>query len=124
MLYYSKTTNGFYHEEITPARPADAVAITAEEHRALLRGQAEGRVLTADADGKPVLVASQAGAEEERRRLVNEARERLRESDVWVIRLLETGAAAPPEVRAYREQLRAVARGDLTTLPAAPVSIR
>lgn len=35
--------------------PADAVEITPEEHEALLLGRQNGKIITADADGRPVL---------------------------------------------------------------------
>lgn len=35
--------------------PSDAVAITADQHQALIEGQAAGKVIAADADGFPVL---------------------------------------------------------------------
>lgn len=74
--YYSKSAGGFYADEIHGARlmviadtvagtievtnpdckiPADAVEITAETHAALLAGQAVGKVIAADAQGRPLL---------------------------------------------------------------------
>ncbi|ATI79452.1 hypothetical protein [Sphingobium yanoikuyae] len=37
------------------AVPADAVAITADAHRALINGQSQGRTIIADDDGRPCL---------------------------------------------------------------------
>jgi hypothetical protein len=55
-MKFSKTTGGFYTEEIHgDAIPADAVEITAAEHAALLEGQSQGQRIVADADGLPVL---------------------------------------------------------------------
>lgn len=55
-MFYSKSTGGFYDTEIHgDAIPADAVEITVDEHAALLAGQAYGKVITADANGAPVL---------------------------------------------------------------------
>lgn len=122
MLYYSKTTNGFYHEELTPTLPSDAVAITEEVHQALLAGQAEGRVLTSDANGHPLLVVVERSAEELRQQLLSAARLRLTASDIVVLRLVEHGLAVPENYRAYREALRAVLRGEQTTLPTEPGS--
>lgn len=56
-MYYSKQTNGFYTREIHGDNiPADAVEITQEQHAALLQGQSEGKQITADENGYPVLV--------------------------------------------------------------------
>lgn len=73
-MYYSKSTSGFYSREIHGDNiPTDAVEITAEQHAALLQGQSEGKLITADENGCPILadppaptteqVAEQARAE-------------------------------------------------------------
>jgi len=55
-MLYSKLTSGFYTKEIHGGNiPADAVEITQEEYRSLLAGQAAGKRISADADGKPIL---------------------------------------------------------------------
>jgi hypothetical protein len=55
-MYFSKLTGGFYATQIHgDSIPADAVEITAEEHAALLAGQSSGKVITADAEGRPCL---------------------------------------------------------------------
>ena len=56
-MFYSKSTNGFYSREIHgDAISSDAVEITADEHSALLEGQSQGKLIQADANGRPVLV--------------------------------------------------------------------
>ena len=55
-MLYAKSTNGFYDEAIHGDNiPADAVEITAEEHQSLLEGQSQDKIISADADGKPIL---------------------------------------------------------------------
>ena len=55
-MFYVKSTNGFYDEAIHGDNiPADAVEITTEEHQALLEGQSQGKIISADKNGKPVL---------------------------------------------------------------------
>ena len=55
-MFYSKLTGGFYDREIHGDNiPADAVEITAEQHAALMAGQAEGKVIAADENGYPIL---------------------------------------------------------------------
>jgi len=55
-MFYAKSTNGFYDAAIHGDNiPADAVEITVEEHQALLEGQSQGKIISADKNGKPVL---------------------------------------------------------------------
>lgn len=55
-MFYAKSTGGFYATEIHGKNiPADAVEITIEEHAALLDGQRQGKLITADGDGRPAL---------------------------------------------------------------------
>ena len=56
-MFYSKTTGGFYDTAIHGNNIlADAVEITAEQHVVLLEGQSRGKLIQADANGRPVLV--------------------------------------------------------------------
>ena len=55
-MFYSKTTGGFYVREIHGDNiPTDVVEITSEQHQALLEGQSQGKIISADKNGKPVL---------------------------------------------------------------------
>ena len=55
-MHYSPSHNGFYLPEIHgDVIPSDAVEITADEHSALLEGQSQGKIISADKNGKPVL---------------------------------------------------------------------
>ena len=55
-MFYSKLAGGFYSREIHGENmPEDVVEITAEQHAALLAGQAAGKVIAAGKGGKPVL---------------------------------------------------------------------
>src|SRR5690625_1589289 len=56
-MFYSKTTGGFYSHEIHGDNiPGDAVEITQQQHAALLQGQSEGKVITANENGHPILI--------------------------------------------------------------------
>lgn len=55
-MFYSKSTQGFYDPEINNVIPDDAVEITADEHAALMAAQEVGKIITVDADGKPIAV--------------------------------------------------------------------
>lgn len=55
-MFYAKSTGGFYSDEIHGGNiPADAVEVTSEQYAALLAGQADGKIIKADAEGFPVL---------------------------------------------------------------------
>ena len=64
--YFAASTNGFYSPEINGTDiPKDAVEITDEKWVALLNGQSEGKLISADKAGNPVLVDFPAPTEEE-----------------------------------------------------------
>lgn len=55
-MLYSKQTNGFYSSDIHGDNiPEDAVEITTEQHAALLEGQSQGKIISADENGYPIL---------------------------------------------------------------------
>ena len=55
-MLFSKTTNGFYSQDIHgDSIPADAMEITAAEYAALMAGQTAGKLITSDSIGRPVL---------------------------------------------------------------------
>ena len=58
MYKYSQSVGGFY--PIDPFTennyfPDDSVAVTDDEHQELMRGQSEGKEITPDSNGRPVL---------------------------------------------------------------------
>ena len=57
MILYSPTTRGFYDTALhRPGTiPADAVAVSAVEHAALLAGQAEGKAIAPGNGGRPAI---------------------------------------------------------------------
>lgn len=56
-LFYSKTTNGFYLQEIHGSSiPLDAVEISREYYQELLHGETEGKSISSDPSGNPVLI--------------------------------------------------------------------
>lgn len=56
-MFYSKSTSGFYSRDIHGDNiPEDAVDITSEQHAALLEGQSQGKIISADENGYPILI--------------------------------------------------------------------
>lgn len=54
MLYFSRSTLGFYDSEINSTIPNDAVEITALQRRNLLAEQTTGKQIVADSNGFPI----------------------------------------------------------------------
>ena len=54
-MYYASSTGGFYAPDINPIIPDGAVEITDEYYQELLTGQSNGKCITANAEGYPVL---------------------------------------------------------------------
>ena len=54
-IFYSKSNQAFYDDQIHSTVPDDAVEISTEQHAALLAGQSQGQVIMPGKDGKPVL---------------------------------------------------------------------
>lgn len=85
-MYYSKQTGGFYTREIHGDNiPADAVEITQGQHAELLQGQSEGKVITADKNGSPVLADLPVPTTEQLTNAARAERDRLIESVRWRI---------------------------------------
>jgi transposase len=56
-MQYSPSKRGFFDPRLHGKNiPADAVEISADEHRALLTAQAQGKVIQPDENGRPVAV--------------------------------------------------------------------
>lgn len=54
MIFYARSTGGFYDPEVHGSIPADAVEITADEHAALMLAQSAGKVIVPGVDGRPI----------------------------------------------------------------------
>lgn len=109
-MLYSKLTGGFYSADIHGDNiPSDAVAITTEEHQALISGQSNGKMIAADADGKPFLTDIPAPTTEALAASVRVQRDALLSACDWfVTKAFETGTPVPEVQAAYRQALRDV----------------
>ncbi len=124
-FFYSQNSGGFYSTDIhDSAIPADAVAISAEDHAALMEAQSQGRVIRADAEGRPVAVDPVPSAEDLARLKQVQAQAALTASDITINRCYEAGVAVPQDWRDYRAALRVIvadpAAGDLPQRPDYP----
>lgn len=123
-MKYSPSTGGFYDPLVHgDDAPIDAVEITAEQHRQLLAGQAQGQVIQAGAGGVPVLAAPMAPVKTWAVHQ-QEAALALARSDLTVLRCVEVGVQVPQAWATYRASLRAIVSaqsGDATqALPLRP----
>ena len=85
-MLYSKQTGGFYDTAIHGDNiPDDAVEITPEQHAAVLQGQSEGKLITADENGYPVLVDPSGPTTEQLAEQVRSERDAKIESVRWRI---------------------------------------
>lgn len=107
-MLYSAQTGGFYAREIHGAAiPPDAVEITTAQHAALLDGQSQGKIISADKNGKPVLKDPPPPTAEELQAQKNaEASAYLASTDWLVVRKAETGTEIPADVIAARQAAR------------------
>ncbi len=132
--YYSKTTSGFYSDEIHTTMPDDAVGISDSDYTALFVGQAEGKVISSDDSGNPVLIDPPAATDAQKWEAYQiKAKTALSDSDTTMLRVYEavvlgdTTMSAPDVVAfvRWRQALRAILSATLPTeipadLPAMP----
>lgn len=77
MLYYAKSTGGFYSLYMHGAAiPEDAVEITEEQHASLLDAQSNGFTIQAGQDGRPIAIKRPEPSLGERRILLCESIDR------------------------------------------------
>lgn len=56
-IYFSPSTDSFYFESLNGSQiPSDVITIVAEKYDTLMAGIAQGKFLTHDSDGNPILV--------------------------------------------------------------------
>ena len=95
MIFYSKSTNGFYDDEIHSLMPDDVVCISKEKHEELLLGQSSGKIISADKTGNPVLLDRVFSKEDDLKAKINELESKItnrrlrdailtQEGDVWL----------------------------------------
>ncbi len=120
MLFFSKSTNGFYHSAVNSTMPADVVRITKERHAALMLGQSNGQLIEAGADGHPVLQDPSKVSDYVVWQSVRKRRDRLLTASDWTDTLsakTRLGEATYQAWQTYRQALRDV------TMQADPHSI-
>lgn len=87
--------------------PVDAVEISDDDHMALLQAQSEGKVIKADADGKPVAADTEPPTNEQLATAVRAERDRLLTDSDWT---QKRDVVLPNDAEwvAYRQALRDV----------------
>jgi hypothetical protein len=64
-IFFAKSVNGFYDDEINTIIPEDAKEISSEFHMALINAQGLGKIITSNEEGYPILVDAPEPTEEE-----------------------------------------------------------
>ena len=105
--------------------PKDAIEISQEAHATLLAGQSSGQVITADANGNPILSAPPPPTAAQLWSVYQaSAQAALTESDKIILRCGENAVTVPTAWATYRKDLRAIVAatsGDPTVaLPTRP----
>lgn len=105
-MFYAKSTGGFYDSEIHENNiPNDAVEITENEYAALMAGQSSGKIISAGANGIPMLVDSlQADDETLKAKCKIDAKKRL--SDTDFSQIADVFLANKHQFDAYRATVR------------------
>lgn len=58
MMYYSRTAQGFFSSDFHTNIPSDAVKISDEQYKALIRGQEQGQTISSNYEGVPYLTSA------------------------------------------------------------------
>lgn len=104
MIYYSKTTRGFYKPEIHgKGIPADAVEISDEQHSLLFAQQSEGKQIISDDAGYPIAITPPIIAPTWEQ--IKVQRDRLLQQCDWTV-LYDSPVSNPSDWLTYRQALR------------------
>ncbi len=111
--YYSAKESGFYFAddikiyEAGKGWPEDAIPVTDKYYRSLLSGQQDGKVITADSNGYPVLTERHAPTEEELKQQASRKKQSLMQEANTMISTLQDaadmGIATEKETAAFSE---------------------
>lgn len=109
-VYYSRTTNGFYVEDLNKGNlPSDAVPISYDHYKSLLLGVATGQYITSNAVGYPALEAVVVSAEQACKVERNWRNEELMRADIELYKVQDSDPKSEGSVsdwRSYRKLLR------------------
>lgn len=104
--YFIANPIGFLDSSINVI-PKTAVEITDDKHKELLNGQSTGKIISADAEGYPILIDPPAPTAEQLQKQANsKARAYLASTDWYIVRKAETGVDVPEDVLTKRQEAR------------------
>lgn len=105
MIYYSKTTRGFYCKEIHGTNiPSDAVQITNERQANLMNEQSQGKQIVPDENGYPIAIVPPAIPSTWEQ--IRKQRDVLLKDSDWTIFLDATPKPSKEAWLTYRQALR------------------
>lgn len=114
-LFYSPSRNAFFDDAISKL-PPDAKPISVQDHEYLMQQQAQGMAIAPGPDGNPKAIPPNPSPANPQ----TVAQALLDKSDITILRCMEKGVAIPDAWISYRDQLRAVVKGQQSTLPGTP----
>lgn len=119
MIYYSKSSNGFYDSEIHTVIPEDVLEIPVFYHQSLIDGQSAGMQITSNEEGFPVLIEQPKASDDELAASIRAQRDlELSKTDWVAFRAFEHGEKVPKDYSDYRQSLR-----DITTQSGFPTQV-
>lgn len=114
--YYSRSTNGFYAHGMHDTLPVDVIEITQAQHQELIFGQSNGKIISSDENGKPVLIDPPQPTTEQLAEQARSKRDSLLRSTDWT--QVPDAPVIQSDWATYRQALR-----DITLQDGFPESI-
>lgn len=108
-FYFSSEKTAFYSITNTASTPIGLVKITDETYYELLNGQSNGKKITSDSDGYPILVDQDLPTDEHQWNDIKQKRNALLMETDWT-QLPDVSANIAEKYKLYRQALR-----DITT---------
>lgn len=105
-IFYAASTGGFYDDAIHSSRPADCVEISHSHRDWLLEQQSATSLITADANGYPVITERVFSEAEHLHQMRSRRDGLLRETDMTQIPDYPISAELRTAWASYRQQLR------------------
>lgn len=107
-MLFGKLKDGQYGFGVFIERFESFKEISADEHMAIIsKANSEGRLISADEEGNPILVDPPPPTEEEvNRQRLNELESYLTETDWYAIRYADTGEEIPADIKKKRQDAR------------------
>ena len=122
-IFFSKTTNGFYHDNEHSVIPPDAVEVSQSDYDLLLEAPLQGKEIQPNSEGYPISVSVTESAERIWAKYQAQVQILLNKSDIVALRCVKAGIIFPTDWLTYVADLRVIisaSTGTPATLPTQP----